>query len=47
MTVPEEKSRIIFRIGTWSSRPMNVTLRPELERLIEAEVKSGRSPDSS
>jgi len=26
---------------------MNVTLRPELEKLIEAEVKSGRSTDSS
>jgi len=26
---------------------MNVTLRPELETLIEAEVKSGRSADSS
>ena len=26
---------------------MNVTLKPELEKLIEAEVKSGRSADSS
>ena len=26
---------------------MNVTLKPELERVIDAEVKSGRSTDSS
>lgn len=26
---------------------MNVTLKPELERLVEDEVKSGRSTDSS